>query len=148
MKITALHVNDYINQIEQDRKEAFRKIHQTFEKNLPDGFESRMLYNMPSFVVPHSLYPSGYHCDTSLPLPFISIGNQKKYIAMYHYGLYSDESLKRWFIDSYSEHSKRKLDMGKSCVRFKYMDDIPFLLIEDLAKRISPMKYIELYENR
>jgi hypothetical protein len=101
---------------------------------------------MPSYVVPNKLYPKGYHCDTNLPLPFLSIAAQKNFIAFYHMGIYADKKLSDWFIEEYPKHSKSKLDMGKSCIRFKKSDDIPFQLIEQLVKKISPKDWITLYE--
>ena len=139
-------VNDYIKTIEPTKKEAFEKLRAIILKNLPKGFEECINYKMPSYVVPNKLYPKGYHCDTSLPLPFLSIAAQKNFIAFYHMGIYADKKLSDWFIEEYPKHSKSKLDMGKSCIRFKKSDDIPFKLIEQLVKKISPKDWIALYE--
>ena len=90
---------------------------------------------MPSWVVPHSLYPKGYHCSPELPLPFVSVASQKNFIALYHMGIYATPELLQWFVGEYPKHCKRKLEMGKSCIRFKNIDDIPFELIGDLIKK-------------
>jgi hypothetical protein len=103
---------------------------------------------MIGFVVPHATYPNGYHVDSKLPLPYINIASQKNFVALYHMGLYADEKLLDWFVGEYPNHSKRKLDMGKSCIRFKNVDHIPYELITELAKKQSPEQWIKLYESR
>lgn len=114
--------------------------------NLPNGFEEQISYGHIGFVVPHSMYPNGYHCDPTSPLPFIGLASQKNFIALYHMGIYSDEKLLNWFIEEYPKHAKRKLDMGKSCIRFKKTDDIPYDLIGKLASKITPDQWIATYE--
>jgi hypothetical protein len=114
--------------------------------NLPKGFEEMMCYGMIGFVVPHSLYSPGYHCNPSQPLPFINIASQKNFIAFYHMGLYGNKKLFDWFTEEYPKHCKSKLDIGKSCVRFKKTADIPFQLIAELAKKISPADWVKCYE--
>ncbi len=101
---------------------------------------------MMGFVVPHKLYPSGYHCDPTLPLPFIHVASQKNYISFYHMGVYADEKLLKWFTDEYPKHCKYKLDMGKSCIRFKNMHDIPYELIGALVSKMTVGDWINLYE--
>ena len=115
-------------------------------ENLPTGFEEQMSYGMLGYVVPHSIYPSGYHCDPKLPLPFLSIASQKKFIAVYHMGIYADNELLDWFTSEYCKQSKTKLDMGKSCIRFKKIDQIPYKLIGELASKMTPQQWIDLYE--
>ena len=115
--------------------------------NLPTGFEEQLSYGHIGFVVPHSLYPNGYHCDPKSPLPFVGVASQKNFIALYHMGIYADEKLLNWFVEEYPKHSKRKLDMGKSCIRFKKVDDIPFELIGELAQKITPQQWIDRYES-
>ena len=122
------------------------KLREVIKNNLPEGFEEAMSYGMLGFVVPHSIYPKGYHCDPKLPLPFISLASQKNFIALYHMGIYADENLLNWFLVEYPKHCKTKLDMGKSCIRFKKMEDIPFELISELAKRVSVTDWIKKYE--
>lgn len=145
-KINLQSVNDYIKTVEPTKKEAFEKLRATLLKNLPKGFEECINYNMPSFVVPLKTYPKGYHCNTLLPLPFISIAAQKNFIALYHMGLYANKELYEWFIAEYPNHCKSKLDAGKSCIRFKKTDDIPFNLIKELVKKMSVNDWIALYE--
>lgn len=146
MRIEASNPEEYISKLPDERKEVINKLRETINKNLPKGFTEEMSYGMIGYVVPHSLYPAGYHCDPKLPLPFISIASQKNFVAFYHMGLYGDEKLSKWFTDEYSKHSKYKLDMGKSCIRFKRMDDIPYDLLADLVQKMSADQWIKLYE--
>lgn len=138
---------EYIEQLEEDRKVPFQKLMTIISENLPKGFESDFMYKMPAFVVPKTLYPNGYHCSPELALPFINLASQKNFIALYHMGIYADKELLDWFVAEYPKHSKYKLDMGKSCIRFKKMEDIPFALIEELMTKMTPQNWIELYEN-
>ena len=137
---------EYINELPEDRKEVVLKIISTIEKNLPKGFEAGIGYGMLSYHVPFSLYPNGYHCNPKLPLPFINIGSQKNFVGLYHMGIYAQKELLNWFVDECPNHSKRKLDMGKSCIRFKRMDDIPYNLIGELVSKMTPQNWIEVYE--
>jgi uncharacterized protein YdhG (YjbR/CyaY superfamily) len=137
----------YIEQLPEDRKSAISKVRSVILENMPNGFEEVMSYGMIGFVVPHSIYPSGYHCTPDLPLPFMSLASQKNFIALYHMGMYADKATLDWFVSEYPNHCKRKLDMGKSCIRFKYLDDIPFDLIGQLASKMTPQQWIELYES-
>ena len=123
MKIEADSPEDYLAQLPEDRKEAMTQLREVILKNLPGGFVEMMNYNMPSYVVPHSLYPAGYHCDPKLPLPFMSIASQKNFVALYHMGVYANPDVMTWFTEEYAKHCKYKLDMGKSCIRFKRLDD-------------------------
>jgi hypothetical protein len=114
---------------------------------LPKGFEEGMIYKMIGFYVPHAVYPNGYHCDPKTPLPFMSFASQKNSVNLYHSGIYAKKELYDWFVNQFPKHSKRKLDMGKSCVRFKYLDDIPFGLIGELTRKMTCEEWIEIYEN-
>ena len=114
--------------------------------NLPKGYSEVMSYGMLGYVVPHSLYPDGYHCDPAQPLPFMCLASQKHFIAVYHMGVYADKKLLKWFLGEYPKHSTAKLDMGKSCLRFKKLDQIPFELIGELASKMSPREWITIYE--
>lgn len=136
----------YINQLPEDRKEAISKIRTILKSTLPKGFLECISYKMLGYVVPHTIYPDGYHCNPKLPLPFINLASQKNFIALYHNGIYADSNLYNWFVEEYPKHCKRKLDMGKSCIRFKYIDDIPYGLIEELAVKMTPENWIYLYE--
>ncbi len=147
MKYEATTVDEYINQILEDRKVPISKLRQVILDNLPKGFEEGINYKMIGYYVPHSKYPDGYHCDPKLPLPFMNLASQKNFIAVYHMGVYADKKVMDWFLKEYPKHSNRKLDMGKSCIRFKKMDDIPYDLIGKLASKISVDEWIETYEN-
>lgn len=140
-------VEEYINELPNDRKEAIEKLRKVISKNLPKGFEETIGYGMIGYVVPHSIYPKGYHCDTKLPLPFISLASQKNFIALYHMGIYAEPTLLEWFVSEFPKHAKSKLDMGKSCIRFKKIDDIPFELIGELASKMTTEDWINKYES-
>lgn len=146
MKIEADSPDHYIEQLSEERKEVVSKLRQVILKNLPKGFEETMNYGLIGYVVPHSEYPDGYHCDPKLPLPFLNIASQKNFVAVYHMGVYSDKKLLDWFVTEYPKHSKTKLDMGKSCIRFKKMDQIPYALIGELVSKISMEEWIAIYE--
>ncbi|MCX6156972.1 MAG: DUF1801 domain-containing protein [Ignavibacteriae bacterium] len=139
-------VKEYINDIPPERAEAFSKLRNTIIKNLPKGFEEGLYYGMIGYCVPHSIYPKGYHCKPEQPLPFANIASQKNFIAFYHMGLYANPDLFNWFVTEFPKHTDAKLDMGKSCVRFKKTSDIPFKLIGELMKKISVKDWIQLYE--
>jgi hypothetical protein len=138
---------EYIESLPEDRKDPMSKLRETILKNLPKGFTETMSYGMIGYVVPHDKYSPGYHCDPKLPLPFISIASQKNFIAFYHMGMYAMPDLLNWFTNEYQKHSSSKLDMGKSCVRFKKPNDIPYKLLGDLIKKVSVAKWIEVYES-
>ena len=146
MKIEANSPNDYISKLPKDRQEVVSELRKVVLDNLPKGFSEEMSYGMIGYVVPHSIYPDGYHCDPKLPLPFLSIASQKNFVAFYHMGIYSNEKLLDWFVKEYPNHSNYKLDMGKSCIRFKRMNDIPYELIGELVRRISVDNWIQTYE--
>ena len=139
-------IDDYLKNLPQDRLEVINKLRSIIKDNLPAGFEEAMSYGMIGYVVPHSLFPAGYHCDPKLPLPFVSIASQKNFVALYHLGIYANPYFLKWFTSEYPKHVKSKLDMGKSCVRFKKMDQIPYELIGELAKKMSPQQWIDLYQ--
>jgi uncharacterized protein YdhG (YjbR/CyaY superfamily) len=147
MKTKINLLEHYIDQLPEDRKEVIRKLRKTIADNLPKGFAETFSYGMVGFVVPHSAYPDGYHCNPKEPLPFISIASQKNFVALYHMGIYADQITQEWFRTEYPKYSKTKLDMGKSCIRFKKPDQIPYELIAKLAARISPEEWIKTYES-
>ena len=130
----------------EERQEAMIRLRKTINDNLPEGFKEGIGYGMIGYAVPHSLYPAGYHCDPKLPLPFMSFASQKNFIAFYHMGLYANKELLDWFTSEYQKVSKTKLDMGKSCVRFKKPEQIPFELIGELVTKITPADWITFYE--
>jgi uncharacterized protein YdhG (YjbR/CyaY superfamily) len=145
MKSKATTISKYIAELPADRQKAVSELVEIIRKNIPNGFSEVMGYGMPGWVVPHSIYPKGYHCDTSLPLPFLNIASQKGHIALYHMGLYEGKLLD-WFKEEWNKASSRKLDMGKCCIRFKKPEDIPLELIGKLVSKITPEGWIALYE--
>ncbi|MBU3660135.1 MAG: DUF1801 domain-containing protein [Flavobacteriales bacterium] len=139
-------VAEYIAQVPEDRLEGITTLRDTILKHLPAGFKECISYGMVGYVVPHSIYPSGYHCDPKLPLPFMSFANQKNFISFYHMGIYADPYLMEWFTSEFAKRSKAKLDMGKSCIRFKKVETIPFDLIGELVAKNSVNDWIATYE--
>ena len=148
MKATGTTVMDILSNIPSERAEHFNQLHDVIVKNLPNGFEAGISYGGLGYVIPHTLYPAGYHCKPIEPLPFAGISSQKNSINFYHMGMYSDPLLYEWFVTEYPKHSKKKLDMGKSCVRFKNPDEIPFKLIAELMRKMSAQEWINLYESK
>jgi uncharacterized protein YdhG (YjbR/CyaY superfamily) len=146
MNLKANSVADYLDKVPEERKEAFNKLRDAILKNLPEGFSEVLSYGMIGYVVPLSTYPDGYHCDPKLPLPFLNIANQKNFLALYHMGIYADKELYDWFVGEYPKYVKTKLDMGKSCIRFKKMETIPFKLIGELISKMSMEKWVTIYE--
>ena len=146
MQSDAITVNAYFESLPDDRKDAMVRLRKVILDNLPSGFSEQMSYGMVGYVVPHSVYPPGYHCNPKLPLPFVNIASQKNFIALYHMGIYSNQEIFDWFTSEYPKHSSEKLDMGKSCIRFKKPEQIPYDFIGKLMKRISVEDWIKTYE--
>jgi hypothetical protein len=146
MQSSAKTVEDYLNELPEDRIAAMVKLREVILLNIPKGFSEGIGYGMIGYSVPHSLYPGGYHCSPELPLPFVSVASQKNFIALYHMGMYAKPDLLKWFTDEYPKHCKTKLDMGKSCIRFKKPDQIPFELIGELMTRMTVQDWITCYE--
>ena len=136
----------YISQLPNDRKTPMNKLRKVILEHLPKGFEETISYGMIGYVVPHSIYPNGYHCNPKLPLPFMNIASQKNSINLYHSGVYARSELYDWFVAEFPKHSKRKLDMGKSCIRFKHSDEIPYDLIAELCTKMTVEEWITIYE--
>ena len=147
MQSKATTVPEYIDSLPADRKSAMVVLRKTILKNLPKGFEEVMSYGMIGYVVPHKLYPAGYHCDPKLPLPFISIASQKNYISFYHMALYEGKLLD-WFRQEWKAMSTKKLDMGKCCIRFKKPEDVPIDLLGELVSKVTPKQWINHYETQ
>jgi hypothetical protein len=147
MTSKATTVDEYINAAPDDRKEALQKLRNVILDNLPEGFQECISYGMIGYVIPHSIYPKGYHCSPELPLPFLSFASQKNSINIYHMGMYANPELYNWFVSEYPKHSSQKLDIGKSCLRIKKPENIPFELIGELVKKISTSDWITLYES-
>lgn len=137
---------EYIDSLPAERKKAMAALRSVIKKNLPKGFSEVMSYGMIGYVVPHKLYPAGYHCDPKLPLPFVCIASQKNFMALYHMGVYASPALLQWFVAEYKKRVPSKLDMGKSCMRFKKPEQIPFDLIGELISKMSAEEWIALYE--
>lgn len=143
---TAATPEEYFESLPADRQEVMNRLYNTIANNLPNGFDQGMSYGMLTWVVPHSTYPNGYHCDPKQALPFLSLASQKNFIALYHMGIYADKALYDWFVAEYPKHSKTKLDMGKSCIRFKKPENIPFDLLAELFQKMTPADWVMQYE--
>lgn len=148
MTSKATTVEEYLEQVPSERLPSFSRLRTTILENLPKGFEETMNYGMIGYLVPHQIYPAGYHCDPALPLPFANLASQKNFIALYHMGLFASVDLLQWFTESYGEFSKTKLDMGKSCIRFKKPEAIPFDLIGMLMQKLTVEDWIAIYESQ
>lgn len=146
MQYKATSPEDYISQVPAERQDALKKLRKVINDSLPKGFEEGIQYGMIGYYVPHSIYSDGYHCNPKEPLPFMSFASQKNSVNLYHSGIYSQPELHDWFVKEYPKHCKSKLDMGKSCIRFKKVEDIPFKLIEELSKKMTVAQWIDIYE--
>ncbi|MTE26956.1 DUF1801 domain-containing protein [Winogradskyella ouciana] len=146
MQYDATSPEDYISQVPEERQEPLKKLRKVINDNLPKDFQEGMIYKMIGYYVPHSVYPDGYHCSPEVPLPFMSFASQKNSVNLYHSGIYAKPELHDWFVNEYPKHCKRKLDMGKSCIRFKKLDEIPFELIGELTRKMTCEEWIDIYE--
>ena len=145
MQSKASTPQEYINSLPEERKKPVSELRKQLMKHLPKGFKEVMSYGMIGYVVPRDLFPEGYHCDPKQELPFICLGSQKNYVVLHHMGVYGDSNLLKWFTNEYGKQAKTKLDMGKGCIRFKKMDDIPFQLIGELATKMTPEEWVNKY---
>ena len=146
MQFKAGSPEEYISQLPEDRKQAISNLREVLRSNLPDGIEEVKSSGMIDYVVPHRIYPKGYHVNPAQPLPFMSIASQKNHIAVYHMGMYADKDIIDWFVKEYSKRVKTKLDIGKSCIRFKNVKLIPYDLIGELCRKMTIEEYIRMYE--
>jgi uncharacterized protein YdhG (YjbR/CyaY superfamily) len=146
MQSKAATIDEYVAALPADRKQAINELRKVIKKNLPKGFKEQVSYGMIGYIVPHSRYPAGYHCNPELPLPFLNIASQKNFIALYHMGVYGDPKLYKWFTDTHTKLNTGKLDMGKSCIRFKNVAAIPYQLIGQLCTKLTVEEWIEQYE--
>lgn len=146
MPSKATTVEAYLNELPEERKTACNALRKVILKNLPKGFAEGIGYGMIGYFVPHSIYPNGYHCNPKQPLPFLSMASQKNFIALYHMGIYMNPTLMDWFTAEFAKRVKGNLDMGKSCIRFKKLDAIPFDLIGELVSKMSVDEWIACYE--
>lgn len=146
MKSEATTPEAYLEELPEARQAVVSRLREVILEHLPDGFQETMNYGMLGYVVPHSRYPAGYHCNPKLPLPFLNLASQKQYVALYHMGIYADPELLQWFKEAYAAAGAGRLDMGKSCIRFKKPEAIPFELIGELCTKITVDQWIERYE--
>lgn len=146
MQSKATTVDAYVTELPEDRQKIINEFRKVVKKNMPKGFQECMNYGMIGWVVPHSKYPAGYHCNPKDPLPFMGLASQKNSVNFYHMGIYADPKLLKWFTDAHAKASPKKLDMGKSCIRYKKIEDIPFQLYAELVAKISPDEWIARYE--
>lgn len=146
MQSTAETPDEYIAGLPEDRKAAISALRKVINDHLPKGFKETIGYGHMGWVVPHETYPAGYHCDPTQPLAFMGIASQKNHIAVYSMCLYGEVKELDWFRAEWPKHSKKKLNMGKSCIRFTKLEDIPLELIGELASRVTPQQWIEIYE--
>jgi hypothetical protein len=144
VKSKAKTVAEYLAELPPDRREAVNAVRKVILENLPEGFEETMQYGMISYVVPFKLYPDGYHCDPSQPLCFAALASQKNYMAIYLMTVYGHKETENWFVKAYKATGK-KLDMGKSCVRFKKLEDLPLGVIGQAIARVSVEQYLKAY---
>ena len=140
--------DQYVASLPEERRPHIEKLREVIKTNLPEGYEEVISWGTIWYSIPHSIYPDGYHCKTSEPLPLIGLSNAKAHISFTHMGVYADEDLRTWWEEEYAKQCKYKLDMGKGCIRFKKMEDIPFELIGELCQKISVQDWIDMYESR
>ena len=148
MNSKAITPSEYMSQLSEDRKDVIQKLRQTILDHIDPKFQECMNYGMLGYVVPSTIYPDGYHCNPKLPLPFMNLASQKNFIAVYHMGMYAKKEIYDWFVSEYPKHTTTKLDIGKSCIRFKNMDTIPYALIGQLAAKLSVEEWIAIYESQ
>jgi uncharacterized protein YdhG (YjbR/CyaY superfamily) len=146
VKIKAENIEEYFANIPEERRDPMNKLRATINKNIPKEFTEMLNYGMPGWVVPFSVYPDGYHCNPKSPVPFINIASQKHFIGFYHMGIYANPELYKWFVNEFPKHCSGKLDMGKSCIRLKNIEEIPYKLLAELCTKMSTQDWIDLYE--
>lgn len=145
MKITAKTPEEYLSKLPKERREDIQHLREVVLRNLPDGYEEGIQYNMISYHVPLSVYPEGYLGDKKTPLPYLSLASQKNHMALYISTIYYDKKLYKWFTEEYKKTGKR-MDMGKSCVRFKKIEDLPLELIGKAVSRVEPPEFVKMYK--
>ena len=138
-------VDEYVATLPEERRIPMSELRSVILQHLPAGF-AEVMQDIPSYVVPLSIFPQGYHCASNTPLPFMSISSQKNHIALNHFGMYVDQELMQWFVAEYPRHMKGKLDRGKSCVRFKKIDELPYKLIGQLAAQRTVDEWVASYQ--
>jgi hypothetical protein len=145
MQSKAATVAEYLAELPEERRAAIAKVRAVIRKNLPKGFVEQMGYGMICYVVPHRLYPAGYHCNPKLPLPYASLASQKQHMALYLMCVYQDPKSENWIREQFKARGK-KLDMGKSCIRFKRLEDLPLDVVGEAFARVSVADYLQHYE--
>jgi len=148
MTSDAKTVQEYLDGLPADRRPVIERLRQEILNNLPAGFAETIGYGMIDYVVPKSIYPAGYKAKPSQPLPLLALASQKNHIAIYHMAIYMQPKLLNWFKEAYANLNIGKPDIGKSCIRFKNPDKIPYRLIGELSRKISVDDYIRLYEEQ
>lgn len=147
MQCKSTTVAGYLKELPEARREAIAKVRDTIRKHLPRGYEETMQYGMIGYVVPHKLYAPGYHCNPTEPLPFISLASQKNYMSLYMMCVYGDENFSAWIVEQFRARGK-KVDMGKGCIRFKKLDDLPLEVIAEAVAKVPVADYIAAYEGK
>ena len=145
MQSKATTVQQYLADLPEDRRAALQAVREVILKNLDKDYEEGMQYGMIGYYVPHRVFAAGYHCDPRQPLPFAALGSQKNYMSLHLMGVYGDESQNAWFREAWAKTGK-KLDMGKACVRFKKLTDLPLDVIGEVIRRVPAKNYIECYQ--
>lgn len=145
MQSGAATVDEYLAELPEDRRQAISTVRDEILKNLPQGYEEQMIYGMIGYVVPFSLWPAGYHCDPKLPLTYAALASQKQHMAVYLMNIYMTNDSESWFISEYKKTGKR-MDIGKSCVRFKKLEHLPVELIGQAIARTSVQDYLDIYQ--
>lgn len=145
MTSKAKTVTEYLAELPPDRRKAIETVRRVIKKNLGKGYAEGMSYGMIGYYVPHSVYPPGYHCNPEQPLPFACLASQKNHMAVYLMCVYGRKEHESWFRKAWAKTGK-KLDMGKSCVRFKKLEDLAVDVIGEAIKRVPVGEFIEYYE--
>lgn len=145
MRSGAATPSAYLASLPPERRSVVKRLRATLRRHLPEGFEETMAYGMITWVVPHRLYPAGYHCDPRQALPFVSLASQEQYVALYHMGL-QQPALLAWFKAAWPRHTAARLDLGKACLRLRDAADVPYALVAELAERMTPRDWIEAYQ--
>jgi len=145
MQSKAKTVEAYLAELPEDRREAISAVRDVIRENLPEGYAEGMAYGMIGYHVPHEVYPAGYHCDPKQPLPFAALASQKNHMALYLMCVYGDAGTEAWFRKEWAATGK-KLDMGKSCVRFRKLADVPLAVVGRVIRRVPVEEYVARYE--
>ena len=146
MQSKATSVQQYLEELPEDRRQVLQAIREVILKNVDRDIEEGMQYGMIGYYVPHHIYPQGYHCDPKQPLPYLSMASQKNHMALYMMLAYIDGTDDTWFRKKWAA-TGRKLDMGKCCIRFRRLEDVALDVVAEAIRRVPTQKHIEFYEN-